>query len=64
MLHLFSLQKSVVQLHKEFSVTRFGEISVLGHNFMNLCELVVGVLSVCQNFESTFENFYESVSKG
>ena len=54
----------MVQLHKEFSVTRFGEISVLGHNLMNLCELVVGVLSVCQNFESTFENFYESVSKG
>ena len=35
------------------SVTRFGEISPLWQNFMNLCQMVEGIFSVWQIFEPT-----------
>ena len=40
------------------SVTRFGEILSLGQHFINLCQMVEGLFSVRQIFESTLANLY------
>ena len=38
------------------NVTRFGEISPLGHNFKNILQLYYGLISIWQTFEPTLEN--------
>ena len=47
-----------------FNVTRFGEISPLWQHFMNLCEMVKGLLYLCQIVEPTLAKwlFWDSNS--